>query len=204
MFSYLKEMSYSQLPPNIPDTLFNPNDWSQSLAFITLSTGPTGATGPTGPTGAVGSVVFNNNIVTVSSTGCINATGTGFYTFLSATITPTSTSSYVKITATSIIGAPGYWISFPGTGAASATLFRGSQNLAFGPQGFTQASFYQDIWPFSICYVDSPATTSATTYSLTMNCTQVGNNGTVMGYDPALSLKNMPLTSYLSCQEILT
>ena len=89
-----------------------------------------------------------------------NTTSTSFVTgsnTLSVTITPTSSSSKIfVIVNTGVFKATG--------GSGFLTIYRGATNLG-GAGGMTQ--FQQSVYgPSCISYLDSPATTSATTYQL--------------------------------------
>jgi hypothetical protein len=112
-------------------------------------------------------------IVTATTTNITSATGGAGYTDvsgLSVTITPTlSTSKILVITAFGMIGSNG------GTnyGSGLVQLLRGATSLnatsvgEYYPGGTlgNQANYI----PYSMQYVDSPATTSATTYKMQIN-----------------------------------
>lgn len=83
-------------------------------------------------------------------------------TFLSVTITPTSASSRIKITVSSLGETPNNGSNL------AVSIYRGTTNLG-STQGFTIAYSAaspggQIDAPVHITYIDSPATTSATTY----------------------------------------
>lgn len=92
---------------------------------------------------------------------------------LKVTITPTSASSRIKVTV-STLAAP----DNPAATDIRVTLNRGATDLGgstggFGignNSGFTQVAF---------TYIDSPATTSATTYQVYFRSSAAGNNGTI-------------------------
>lgn len=124
------------------------------------------------------------NILQVVSTVYNTTQGTSSNSFvtsnLSTTITPKSSSSKILIVCTS---------NFQGTGAGqrtSATIFRGGMggtNLGEATYGFSTG--YQangeTVFPMAITYLDSPATTSATTYTLaykTTNFSYIHASGT--------------------------
>lgn len=106
------------------------------------------------PTGSV------LQVITGTDTSERNTTSTSFGTAsntLSATITPTSNTSKIFIICnTGVFKATG--------GSGFVTIYRGSTNLG-GAGGMAQ--FQQAVYS-SICisYLDSPATTSSTTYQL--------------------------------------
>jgi hypothetical protein len=115
------------------------------------------------PTGSVLQVV---NAYT--STGTTTTSGTQVDTALSATITPTSASSkilvlmngngYVSRSSTAIAFGDMYFYIVRG----ATTLASGRSAINFGVQTWT------DLFPAQSCYVylDSPSTTSATTYKM--------------------------------------
>lgn len=96
-------------------------------------------------------------------------------TGLSAVITPTTTSS--KIFAFVSIATANHWIA---SASSVITLARGGSNLAPNTSGFC---YVKDTAggggafctsPASFTYLDSPATTSATTYSVQVRTTNAG------------------------------
>ena len=96
-------------------------------------------------------------------------------TTLSATITPSSTSSKILIMQT------GMAFVTPATKGGNFTIFRGTvagTNLATSATGFTilYSSSTDLMTPVTLQYLDSPATTSATTYTIGM---KVDSGGTL-------------------------
>jgi len=115
------------------------------------------------PTGSVLQVVqtANETTTTISTTGSWQAVG------LEASITPSSTSSKILITVT------GSQYTDSNDQTAGATIFRGSTNLGHANQGFMPTYVNwgngggDDLQiTCSAAYLDSPSTTSATTYSV--------------------------------------
>ena len=107
----------------------------------------------------VGSVlqVVNAAYSTATSTNTSTAVTTG----LTATITPTSASSKILVL-----------VNQAGVNKANNTyialyLYRGASSLTQfeGEGGYTNTTATNSIGSCSICYLDSPATTSATTYT---------------------------------------
>jgi hypothetical protein len=112
---------------------------------------------------------------TMSSTTFADITG------LSVTITPTSSSNKILILVNGIIG----WLTYEGL----LRLVRGSTPIGLGdaagsrPQATLTANAYAggssveqyQMIPFGISFLDSPATTSATTYKLQIATYQAGN-----------------------------
>ena len=101
-----------------------------------------------------------------------STTGTTFVTgsnTLSVTITPSSASNKILILVSAAItqdgGRDGYW-----------TIFRGGTNL--GPANglaHAQDGSSGSIFNMGINYLDSPSTTSATTYQVYLRCGSLGN-----------------------------
>jgi len=111
------------------------------------------------PTGSVLQVISATNTNSANS-GFLLATSSATYTAgaLSASITPSSTSSKILV----IINTVQYR-----AGSSSYTVYRGSTNIGGGNNGFARLSGANSTWlPMSISYLDSPSTTSATTYQL--------------------------------------
>jgi len=117
------------------------------------------------------------------STSSTSLQNTGF----SATITPQSTTSKILIIAN-------LQISYPGTGGAGFAIYRGGSSIwQPGPTNSTglltsylSGSGGKNIYPLT--YLDSPSTTSATTYNIyisSYNGSQAGiineNGGTATG-----------------------
>ena len=104
--------------------------------------------------------VVNSQYTTITTTTSATYVTTG----ATATITPSSTSSKILVLATSVIGNSG------ATTAVRATMFRGTvagTNLANGAVLQAGALIFPAIVTnASMCFLDSPATTSATTYTL--------------------------------------
>lgn len=114
--------------------------------------------------------VVQNTYSTEVNTSSTSWTSAG----LTATITPTSSSSKVL----AFVGTNAYK-----TGTSSyagyVSLFRGDvstgTNLFNSSQGFTYMLTAGEIhWPISYMYLDSPATTSATTYTLALRVSNAG------------------------------
>lgn len=108
--------------------------------------------------------------IQATTTSATSTTNTAFQTTsLAATITPTSSSHRIKVTVTGVLTADSTSLSLQ----AYASIDRGGTNLG-GTNGFASASalvtsaVVDNDWPCSISYIDSPATTSATTYTVTI------------------------------------
>jgi hypothetical protein len=106
---------------------------------------------------------------TFPSSSLVTTTSTSFVTSgHSATITPKfSTSKILVICTASVVSANPYW-------GGAYTIYRGSTNLGLsGTNGFAGISsninpFNTLVYPLSMSYQDSPATTSSTTYTIYM------------------------------------
>lgn len=126
------------------------------------SAAATGLKWATAATGKVLQIVtaITSTKTTTSSTSYVDVTG------LTATITPTSASSKILV----LVNNPIYYSGAVKGPGMSEQLVRGATALFDFPNIF----IYGDAWtgsnafgsPVSIMYVDSPATTSATTYKV--------------------------------------
>lgn len=114
---------------------------------------------------------FQAPVQSTATTSTNTTSATYVSTNLSASITPTSASHRIKITVSAALGGSNT------TTAAVASIFRGSTDLSGGAAGgFSQvvASSTGGIdVPVAVAYIDSPATTSATTYTVKI----LSNNG---------------------------
>jgi hypothetical protein len=101
-----------------------------------------------------------------STTQTTIATTTYTDTTITATITPTASTSKILV----LVSAP-IWLSSSttNTGYANARLLRGATTLDTHTALFmenTGNTAYSDIMRYNLSYVDSPATTSSTTYKM--------------------------------------
>lgn len=105
-------------------------------------------------------IVLQAPVIATSTTSFSTTSATFVDSNLSAVITPTSTSSRI------LIFAVGQGFNASTATVATFTLSRGSTDLASGSAGF--ATLNSDTTnmtvPVSMVFIDSPATTSATTY----------------------------------------
>ena len=89
-----------------------------------------------------------------------STTSTSFVTSnLSASITPTSSTSKVLVFLSSTVATANGSTSIP------VTLYRGGTNVAGGTTPITDLVTSGNNWSMNFNYLDSPATTSATTYT---------------------------------------
>jgi hypothetical protein len=100
----------------------------------------------------------------VQSTGIIATTSTSFIASgLSATITPTSSSNKILVTAH-------FWSNSQGDGVHNwVTIYRGATNLAAGAAANAMGDIYGSAnseCTQTLTYLDSPGTTSPTTYEV--------------------------------------
>lgn len=135
------------------------------------ATGAQGATGPQGATGAKGIV----QVVSTNKSDAFTTTSSSFtdVSGLSVTITPTSSANKIMVMA---------YVNFAGNYgnyAAYMQLVRGSTAIAIGDGAGSRrrvsAAVEQNqnaMAQATVMYLDSPATTSATTYKI-----QISNNG---------------------------
>ncbi len=126
-----------------------------------LTTGSSGQSIPKAalPTGSVLQVVYGSTSTAVTST-----TSSFADTGLSASITPTSSSSKILI----LVSQNGLQkTNASSSNAMDLTLLRGSTNLLspnFAGAMTETGTAIGNIISASVCYLDSPATTSSTTY----------------------------------------
>jgi hypothetical protein len=130
------------------------------------------------PTGSVLQVVSATTTSTTTNTTSTPADVTG----LTATITPSSSSSKVLVMVAtqwqlfrSAIEVAGYLIVLRG----ATTIFNQSANSLGMEAGLSTGSrVYLDGW-YAPSIVDSPATTSATTYKVQLSCVSTGSSGSI-------------------------
>jgi len=131
---------------------------------------------PTGGGGGIVQIVQDVLDTTASFTSLAYQTQTFTDTGLSATITPTSTSSKIYVLATI------YHASQASTNTARFNLVRGSTNIAQpanSPAGSaTSINYLNTISMITtpISFLDSPSTTSATTYKIQISFDVPGSN----------------------------
>ena len=132
-----------------------------------------------------------NTPFSTASTSFTDLTG------LSATITPSSASNKILILVTS------YQSNSDASGLTIYNLVRGSTNISqpsttptFAGSAGCYTSISDAILPFSISYVDSPSTTSATTYKVQIKT----NSGTA--YINRRATADTALTSTITLMEI--
>ena len=139
---------------------------SGTIALTNQLSGMTSASMPAGSVIQVTQGMTNTQVNTTSTTHV----DTG----LSATITPTSTSSKILVTVTQQLNAA----SSGRNAGADVKLLRGSTTILDNGNNLGYGSFYRDINISGITnidtgavvafsYIDSPSTTSATTYKTT-------------------------------------
>jgi hypothetical protein len=111
------------------------------------------------PTGSVLQVVQGTYSTQTSSTS-----STWVTTNLTASITPSSSSSKVFVSVSAPVG------NFSPANVAYLTIYRNSTSLAAGGMQiiYTQSGGYT-VWPVAMQILDSPATTSSTSYTAYMN-----------------------------------
>jgi hypothetical protein len=135
--------------------------------MTTTVDGSLGVTFPAGgnPQVAPASVIQTVNFFSSSSSTATTTNTTWTSTGYSVTITPKFATSKIFIIATSNVGSAA-------SGSCYYTLFRNSTNLANGTAPTAMASFRNNttgaspVLPCTMQTLDSPATTSATTYTV--------------------------------------
>jgi hypothetical protein len=142
-----------------------------------ILSGDTGVPASGMPTGSVIQTVTSTN-----TTNTNNATNTYADTGLTATITPTSSTSKILVVISAQIGTSGYSAGL--NPVVNMQLVRNSTSVYLASStSYNYASGSGGIsvnMPLSITYLDSPATTSATTYKLQWK-TASGNNASFDG-----------------------
>jgi len=112
-------------------------------------------------TGVGGKVL---QVITATDTTTRSTTSTSFVTAsntLSVTITPSSTSNKIFVIATCNVGLA------TSTNTGAITIFRGATDLGSGGGGMSYwKGVGDDGIPASVSVLDSPSTTSATTYQI--------------------------------------
>ena len=146
------------------------------------------------PAGSVLQVVSNTktNFFTTTSTSFVDVTG------LSLSITPTSATSKILLIVTS------YQSSSSTSGLTVYNLVRNSTNIAtpantglsFSASAGNYTGASDNIFPFTISFLDSPATTSATTYKV-----QVKTNTGTLYINTRVSLDSA-FTTTITAMEI--
>ena len=151
------------------------------------------------------SITFNGSgqsvlqVVSTTLNTTFSTTSTTFtdLTGLSATITPQSTTSKILIFVTS------YQSNSSTSGLTTYNLVRGSTNIcqpstapSFAGSAVCYIAIVDNIFPFSISYLDSPTTTSATTYKVQIKC----NAGTA--YINQRTSGDVAVTSTITLMEI--
>ncbi len=139
-----------------------------TMSGSTIAMGSQKITGLSNGTAATDAAAFGQvkvlQVVTATSTTVATTTSATYAaTSLTATITPTSASNRILIIATGTLKS-----SAIATDNAYATLFRAGSNILGASGGATISSngvFNIEV-PASLSFVDSPATTSSTTYAV--------------------------------------
>ena len=137
---------------------------------LPLAMGTNKITGLTAGTAAgdavnVGQLLYRQAPIQGTKTTSFSTTSTSYVaTGLTATITPTSSASRIKVT----VSVPGFDSSNSTLGFAYMTVARNTTDLSNG-NGFANSasgSTLQFISNVGFCYIDSPASTSATVYEV--------------------------------------
>lgn len=155
------------------------------------------------PTGSVLQVVSVNRTPNTATQG--TTTGSWIDTYLSASITPTSSTSKILImVSTSLYLASGS--SYPSIqiglkraiSGGSTTSGVGSQGGLYLDNRNSGTLFGQQEFPSLLTYLDSPSTTSAITYTMQYYFTRTGGgSGSAGDADPVISVTNTPSITLL-------
>lgn len=154
------------------------------LNCVGIAVGSAKITGGLAATAATDIPIFSQIIYgvapvqTVATTAFTTTSSTFQTSNLSASITPSSSSKRVKITVTGSIS-----IAASTGQNAQVSLFRGASNLATGADAdFSRvfsAAAQTIISPMHVTFIDSPATTSSTTYAIKI---KNSDNATTVGF----------------------
>ena len=138
---------------------------------IALQNQLSGLTSASMPTGASLQTVYENHNTTLSTTSTSLVT-----TGLTATITPSSTSNKVLIT----VSIP---LRLNGDLAIDVSLYKASSQifLVGNDAGDNGTSAHENLGQYSFTYLDSPSTTSATTYTVYARSTGGSASLVIMG-----------------------
>jgi hypothetical protein len=135
---------------------------------LTVAAGVPSWAAPAGGGGKVLQVV-NATYSTSTTIATTNFTDTG----ITATITPSLASSKILVLVTASVyssrssSSKTYWASKLLRGATTLFTYTGGQNLNLSSGGWENVTFF--VVPYNIHYLDSPNTTSATTYKIQGN-----------------------------------
>jgi hypothetical protein len=121
----------------------------------------------------------------------------------SATITPTSASNKILVTVSGAVS------NSSATYSAAINLVRGSTSILVGDARGSATSCSQGFNPstavisgnISLCYLDSPATTSATTYKLQLGTESIGT-ACIGGTGLSASAAYLNIPTIITLQEI--
>jgi hypothetical protein len=123
-------------------------------------------------------------------------------TGLSATITPASASNKVLVTVTGVMGVS------PNGYAMAVNLVRTSTSIAIGDaRGSTTRCFAggtsntADARSLTVCFLDSPATTSATTYKVQLSA-ESGSTAIIGGCSDGVQVYHFSTPTIITLQEI--
>ena len=129
---------------------------------------------------------FQADVQVTDTTNTTTNSSTFQNTALAASITPTSSSHRIKITINA-----SFAVDSVAATTVTSTIKRGSTNIG-GTHGFAQssgpASGTGGLVTLSYSYIDSPATTSSTTYTMAVASTDNTNN---VEYAPGTAVKNV-------------
>ena len=131
------------------------------------------------PSGVGGKVL---QVVTATDSTHRNTTSISFVTAsntLSVSITPSSASNKIFITANSTI------VNTSGNGLVFATIFRNSTNIGDANNGMAVGNSVPEIThidhPMCMTILDSPSTTSAITYQVYIRSDDIGTSAQING-----------------------
>jgi hypothetical protein len=114
-------------------------------------------------------------VVSTTTISAITTTSTSFVTTgFSQSITPSSSSSKILV----LLNGGGAYMGTVSNVSMHTTIYRGASNIGDATYGFSRHSTVGGsfmISPHSIAYLDSPSTTSSTTYTVYFRSSSAGN-----------------------------
>jgi hypothetical protein len=132
--------------------------------------GPTGPTGPTGPAGPLNTGAVFGLSQTNTANANISINGSTWILLQSKSVTPSSTSDGVLLVADFVAMMDGplnssAYFEFE-LRRGSTSIYTKNMQLTLFDSTFTEVEALGHSVPYTMTYIDSPATTSVTTYSL--------------------------------------
>jgi hypothetical protein len=172
---------------------YDGTDWEPVASALVGPTGATGVTGPTGATGAAASSKVVQIVAATTSTNTASSSTSYADTTLTATITPTSASNKVLVFVNQAGMTKGLGNS---QNAGDIKLVRGATDIMDFAlnQNYTGTAIEMITNGASGVILDTPATTSATTYKTQFRSDVSGQNFRVQDGNAVSSICLMEVT----------